>query len=490
MSIRKSTIFQKSCLAAAVVTLSACSTTPQSGGFDLGAAGDTLSRVGNKTVNVTTSAWKQSMYMLGFSDERPGTDNTAPLDEVDLALLEEDAVLPGKQNSGQTGNLATTVQIATAEHSDAIPLAADNSGADNLVQSADPEHVAISDYEHTVSDSETLWDIAKATTGDANNWHILADINDLAPNAAVFPGQELVIPADMVKPSLQEAPLAGSTEPETPANSPIAVVEESETPTNSQITVVAESERLSIPVAASTDTELAVAEPGVNDNPTPTKGTSFKLEAGETLWDLAKRTTGDATNWQAIAASNDMSEKQALVVRLGQKINVPESLIREELQSSAGNQTPTNTVKQPDTTVVDADALAADKKTEMVTANSASAENKIEVTDNTSVLDETQSIKIVEAAYQSESYTPVTAELLAEEASNALSTNNEADAPDEIMVSGTYYPKAIYNDADFSSSLLMRVSPGTRLQVSRALGSWFEVETDEGTGYVHSRDIK
>ena len=58
------------------------------------------------------------------------------------------------------------------------------------------------------------------------------------------------------------------------------------------------------------------------------------------------------------------------------------------------------------------------------------------------------------------------------------------------MVSGTYYPKAVYNDADFSSSLLMRVSPGTTLQVSRAIGSWYEVSTDQGTGYVHARDIK
>ena len=66
----------------------------------------------------------------------------------------------------------------------------------------------------------------------------------------------------------------------------------------------------------------------------------------------------------------------------------------------------------------------------------------------------------------------------------------EGTAPDEIMVSGTYYPKAVYNDADFSSSLLMRVSPGTKLLVSRAVGPWYEVATEQGTGYVHARDIK
>jgi len=60
----------------------------------------------------------------------------------------------------------------------------------------------------------------------------------------------------------------------------------------------------------------------------------------------------------------------------------------------------------------------------------------------------------------------------------------------KVMVKGTYYPKAVYNNADFSSSLLMRVSPGTQLLVSKAIGPWLEVKTNKGVGYVHSRDIK
>ena len=64
------------------------------------------------------------------------------------------------------------------------------------------------------------------------------------------------------------------------------------------------------------------------------------------------------------------------------------------------------------------------------------------------------------------------------------------DKSRQIMVSGTYYPKAIYNDANFSSSLLMRVSPGTSLTVSRAIGPWFEVQTEKGPGFVHSRDTR
>jgi len=102
-------------------------------------------------------------------------------------------------------------------------------------------------------------------------------------------------------------------------------------------------------------------------------------------------------------------------------------------------------------------------------------------------------IKIVEANFQSE---PPKELQLAKRADNLMAETQETMAPgadvgsDAVMVSGTYYPKAIYNEANFSSSLLMRVSPGTELKVSKAVGPWYEVVTDKGVGYVHSRDTK
>ena len=101
-------------------------------------------------------------------------------------------------------------------------------------------------------------------------------------------------------------------------------------------------------------------------------------------------------------------------------------------------------------------------------------------------------IKIVEANFQGEppkelQLAKQSDDLLAEQGEAAPGTEADGDA---VMVSGTYYPKAIYNEANFSSSLLMRVSPGTKLNVSKAVGPWFEVVTDKGVGYVHSRDTK
>lgn len=51
---------------------------------------------------------------------------------------------------------------------------------------------------HVVSENETLWDIASATTGNDEDVRLVVDkiikINKLAPNTHIKPGQRLIIP--------------------------------------------------------------------------------------------------------------------------------------------------------------------------------------------------------------------------------------------------------------------------------------------------------
>ena len=302
--------------------------------------------------------------------------------------------------------------------------------------------------------NENLWTIAKRTTGDANNWHILADINNLAPDAAVHPGQLLTIPADMVRPDLNTQQAASDVveNQQLPAEqSEAAILALDETTTATQ--------RLKVP-----EENTVAAAPAITD------GRTFELESGETLWDFSKRTTGDATNWKQIAAMNGFTDEQAVKVYAGQKIVIAENLVRPELSGAL----PVPVATDETVATAEIDKTAADASAAVLAGNNLS--------------DETQPIKIVEAAFKPDTAAaPLTEDTLAE---NAEETLNDGTLPSQIMVSGTYYPKAIYNNADFSSSLLMRVSPGTTLQVSRAMGSWFEVETNQGIGYVHQRDVK
>ena len=487
MPQRPVTLVKKSCLAAAVAALalapSACSTVPSEG--DEGLVG-TIADAGSRT-------WDRTKYLLGFGPDaraaaevRRAGEEEPPLDEVDLALMEEDAPAPETSTGVVESDEWTEI---TAEGSvDAEPL-----DDEMLLVGAD-------DLAHEVTENETLWDIAKATTGDATNWHVLADVNDLEPDAAVYPGQTLRIPADLVRPELAGG--APDAIDDAPAER-LAIPE-----TDEAVPVIDE---------ASAET-LADAEPS---------GPAFEIRAGETLWDFAKRTTGDATNWQAIAEANGFDEREAVLVREGQSVSVPESLLREATAASAtaaeavssapgdaALERPTEMVAIPDapgedgeldasiaetraaltalaektapegaaTTAADA-AAGGDASAAVVVVADGAAEaiEEIEEIDAPVAAEpERSTVRIVEAAYRSDDAATT----------NATEASALAGLPDEIMVSGTYYPKAVYNDADFSSSLLMRVSPGTTLQVSRAVGPWFEVETDRGMGYVHERDIK
>lgn len=498
MSQPRNSIFKLSFLAAAILSLSACSTPPRIPGVDLGQIGNGLSKMGSKTKELSSNAWEGTKGLLNI-----GPQDSELLDEVDLALMEENTNIDSVQVASNDAlpllpqdDMGTTLtntqpllpQNDTLQGSTAfgqIPeqpvaggsvLALGDAGMQQpqeqliidetfaletevlLAEDTETAMVASNDMTHVVTESENLWTIAKSTTGDANNWHVIADINNLNPNASVFIGQKLIIPADMVKPVEAVAQID--------VEQPVAVDAE-------QPAIVA----LNIPKNQTEETVTATAEQTMPSVPADaanimTDATALKVGAGETLWDFAKRTTGDATNWKSIADKNLFDEKQLATIRPGQKIYVPTDMVRSRDASGV---------------------LIALGAEETGTVGGMIPQNKEAIAASAAVLAGTNQpdgqVKIVEAAYQdNDGITPVTAESLSQEAALAVADNDDKDG--KVMVSGTYYPKAVYNEADFSSSLLMRVSPGTQLLVSKAIGPWLEVKTEKGVGYVHSRDIK
>lgn len=510
MSLHNKHTFKLSCLAAAVLSLSACSSTPTIPGVDLDSIGNGLSKAGSKTMELGSSAWEGTKDLLNI-----GPDQDDLLDEVDLALMEADADPNGLNVEGiqvasasddiqllpQDGAVAESVinendsllpeaesdnkQLAFGQVPEDVQnddqLLADNGNTNTLLEDemtladARPlqpsgDAVVMQDLTHEVSESETLWDIAKSTTGDANNWHVIADINNLAPDASVYVGQKLTIPADMVKPGYGESAVAV----EEPASDQLL---------NEQDATVA----LNIPKKDDNlnDTTVVAAtdeiKPG-NAEDIMTNATALQVESGETLWDFAKRTTGDALNWKTIASKNLFGDAQIASIRPGQKIYVPTDLVRYRDANGV-------LIAKGEEGNVDGAAIGVMPKSQDAIEASAAVLAGTNTPEAPAADAATGDIKIVEAAYQDDTgVKPVTAESLSEEVAEA--TEADMSKLGKVMVSGTYYPKAVYNEADFSSSLLMRVSPGTQLLVSKAIGPWLEVQTDKGVGYVHSRDIK
>ncbi len=557
MSPKTSRLFKKSLVAVAVVALSGCATTSVDGTRD-GGITDTLADAGQKTMGFGATVWHRTGYLLGLHDD-PGVPaapetGTEPetgtvsaqadvepvpeapvvatrgvpvaklpihLDEVDLAMMEEDAVLPPEVFATPAATLADSAGDTVATSNDAALLASTNGDFDvvpfesdegprtlaeadamlDLVPfeptAAEPDVaaaradepapteavavVAANDLEHRVGETETLWDIAKRTTGDATNWHVLADVNDLGPGAAVFPGQTLTIPADMVRPELAGATSTAVAVPVgAVAAAPTEAAQEPAAPV--EAVAVAPRERLVVPNGAS-PVAPAVTEPGDDAQP-------FAIESGETLWDFAKRTTGDATNWQAIATQNGFDDRAAVAVREGQTIFVPRDMVRDgSAAANVAEATPavqTAPAEPAPQLASNGEPMEAIPQVGEVRGIDETVEASAAVLAGTNGVDapvgetidgdaDGRDIRIVEAAFTG---------------------GADAEAPaagasgQTVLISGTYYPKAVYSDADFSAGLLMRVSPGTRLNVSSVEGQWFQVETERGTGWVHRRDTK
>ncbi len=58
----------------------------------------------------------------------------------------------------------------------------------------------------------------------------------------------------------------------------------------------------------------------------------------------------------------------------------------------------------------------------------------------------------------------------------------------QVKVTGTYFPKGVYAEPDASSRVLMRIAPGTLLQVKRQYRNWYQVMTSDGPGYLRLSD--
>ncbi len=477
MRTEQSRFFQKSCLALAIVSLSACATNDGSPGMESGSLIERASAVGKRSMEMGSNAWQHTREALGFSAQAPD----ALLDEVDLALMEEDAALPGmpavqtasakpqpdqlstpqasifgapvEDASGERPRLSTevggrtdespvdTVAGNAATRSGATPERRPDDADGSIGQTAEEPQVTIvaanfdktagADYQHEVTGSDTLWSIARRLTGDPANWQQIADLNDLSQDASVFAGQLLRIPRKLLAGSApDEAVSATTTQPAVPTQ---------QSPNE--------------PTASPDAANVATASP--NSQP-------FTLEDDETLWELAKRATGDATLWRTIAEHNSLTEQQITLMHSGQTIQVPSDIVE-----SSGDQMPANIAKTGDGP--DANGNAPDDQPIAAAADmpaqTPSTDRAGPPAADVTSMDDTSSER------------------------DAISARQKAEL-ESIMVSGTYYPKAVYNKADFSSSLLMRVSPGTALKVAGAQGPWYKVETDKGPGYMHARDIR
>jgi len=222
---------------------------------------------------------------------------------------------------------------------------------------------------------------------------------------------------------------------------------------------------------------------------------SYEVQRGDSLGLIAKRITGNSDNWAEIASVNGVNDPKSLQV--GMLLLIPEYLIPEmastqsveplpieptdsefdeqrEIEATTENVALLEAEAQPASTFVD---TRRDKKdwvfqasslpgvlTAPVTVHQADANRTFEV-ERASVVDAPVSEKVSEAP------------------SPQKPTQN-------VRVIGTYYPKGIYTQPSYTSKLLMRVAPGTQMELEKSLGEWLQIRTEKGSGYIRTIDAE
>ncbi|MFK7860919.1 MAG: LysM peptidoglycan-binding domain-containing protein [Granulosicoccus sp.] len=196
----------------------------------------------------------------------------------------------------------------------------------------------------------------------------------------------------------------------------------------------------------------------------------YEVKRGDQLGSIAERVTGQFYQWSAIAAHNGISDPRTLAE--GQILRIPIALVKPELRSPI----------EPDaTTTVREKPSLGDRASSPI---SVTPGNAVSVTGAASSSTDYSSDITVSSIKVNRSF-----EL--EPLDTSMTSDSEPGdrtvAP-RIKVSGTYFPKGIYQGPADYARLIQRAAPGTIFPLERKVNDWYKIVTDEGVGYIRESD--
>lgn len=178
----------------------------------------------------------------------------------------------------------------------------------------------------------------------------------------------------------------------------------------------------------------------------------YIVQRGDRLSEIAQTFTGQESNWRAIASVNSIENPRNL--REGAVLLIPQSMLIQD-ESSNVAEAPQRQTPQINTPLAVKRANASSDTDVVVTAIPRKGEFELNPIDQNSA------------------------------GSRAASSDAFAQS---IKVIGSYYPKGIYSAPQTSSTLLMRVTPGTTFDLEATIDGWFKITTENGSGFIRHSD--
>ncbi len=150
---------------------------------------------------------------------------------------------------------------------------------------------------YTVQAGDTLWSIAEKSYKDGFQWKQIAEANNIANNDQLVAGQSLKIPEISATASGAEAPNASPVAVSSPEVA--ATVSPTVNPTVSP----------AVEVKPTSSPETLKTQPGASPVPQAAAitGSSYTVQAGDTLWSIACRAYNDCYAWGKIAQANKLA---------------------------------------------------------------------------------------------------------------------------------------------------------------------------------------
>lgn len=236
----------------------------------------------------------------------------------------------------------------------------------------------------------------------------------------------------------------------------------------------------------------------------PLADISYQVENGDRLGDIALRLTGKVSNWQAIAARNDISNPRTLAI--GKVLIIPGDLIEVEnpltvsvtADTEQAPGTPNRfSAKSSDNAVYSAEASTASESDLAGNSTAAHTASAPPVTTGAGVsvvrgqsvqdtasaedpVDITVSAVTINRTFDLE---PIDEPLITDQADQQY----DSEQP-RIKVTGTYYPKGVYSQPANYSPLMGRAAPGTIFKLDSEVNDWYKIITDQGIGYIRQSD--
>ena len=229
---------------------------------------------------------------------------------------------------------------------------------------------------------------------------------------------------------------------------------------------------------------------------------TYQVKDGDQLSGIALRLTGAISNWQAIATRNGISNPRTLAV--GQVLIIPSELLldvnslpddsvssttqnldtakAQSLQSTAPDSKTATAVTGSDT-AVNSTGTRAVSPPPVTTGHGVSVLRGLTALERNSAEDSADITLSAVNINRTFDLHPIEYPL----ATDPNDLRYDSTAP-LIKVTGTYYPKGVYENPANYSRLIGRAAPGSLFQLDNEINDWYKIITDQGIGYIRRSD--